>query len=84
MAHALTSSIRGHIAALLTDQISVAEFQDWLVGATRDIEQHADSEATDLAYTSKLALAELSRGDISQSMFRERMRAHVDVPVPPR
>ena len=84
MAHALTSSIRGHIAALLTDQISVAEFQDWLVGATRDIEQHADSEATDLAYGTKLALAELSCGDISQSVFRGRMRAHVDSPVPPR
>lgn len=84
MAHSLTSAIRDHIAALLTDQISLFEFQDWLVGATWDIEQHADPDATDLAYSSKLALAELSRGDISQSMFRKRMRELVGLPVPSR
>jgi hypothetical protein len=82
MAHSLTSSIRDHIAALQTDQISLAEFQDWLVGATWDIEQHDDPEATDLAYSSKLALAELSRGDISHSMFRERLRELVGAPIP--
>jgi hypothetical protein len=84
MAHSLSFAIRDHIVALLADQISLFEFQDWLVGATWDIEQHADSEATDLAYSSKLALAELSRGDISKSMFRERMRELVDLPVPSR
>jgi hypothetical protein len=57
MAHSLTSAIRDTSTALLTDQISLFEFQDWLVGTTRDIEQHADSEATDLAYGTKLALA---------------------------
>ena len=32
MAHSLSSSIRDRIAALLADQISLFEFQDWLVG----------------------------------------------------
>lgn len=79
----LTSSIRGHIAALLSDQISLFEFQDWLVGATWVIEQHADADATGLAYSSKRALAELSRGDISQSEFRKRLREFA-APVPCR
>jgi hypothetical protein len=69
---------------LLADQISLFDFQDWLVGATWDIEQHADPDATDLAYSSKLALAELSRGDISQAAFRQRLRDLVGTPVPSR
>lgn len=84
MAHSLTSSIRDHIAALLTDQISLVEFQDWLVGARWDIELHADPDAADLAHRSKLALAELSRGDISQDAFRERLRELVGMSVPSR
>jgi hypothetical protein len=84
MAHSLSSSIRDRIAALLADQISLFEFQDWLVGTTWDIEQHADPDTIDLAYSSKLALAELSRGDISPSVFRERMRELVGAPVSSR
>lgn len=84
MADSLTTSIRDQIVALLTDQISQFEFQDWLVGATWNIEQHADPDAADLAYSSKLALAELSRGDISQAAFRQRMRELADAPVPSR
>lgn len=84
MAPSLSSSIRDQITALLDDQISLFDFQDWLVGATWDVEQHADPDAADLAYSSKLALAELSRGDISQGAFRQRMRELVDTPVPSR
>ncbi len=79
----LTTAIRGHIAALLSDQISLIEFQDWLVGATWDVGRHAHPEATDLAYSSQRALAELSRGDISQSTFRKRLRMFA-APVPCR
>jgi hypothetical protein len=81
MADSLTSSIHCRIVTLLADQISLFDFQDWLVGATWDVEQHADSEATDLTYSSKLALAELSRCDISQAAFRERMRDLLAAPV---
>lgn len=84
MAHSLSTSIRDQIVALLADQTSLLEFQDWLVGATWDIEQHADPEAADLAYSSKLALAELSRGDISQMAFRERLRELVGTAVSSR
>ena len=84
MAASQTSAIRDQIIALLTDDISLLEFQDWLVGATWDIEQHDDPDATDLTYSSKLALAELSRGDISQRAFRERLRDLVGTPVPSR
>ncbi len=84
MAHSLTPAIRDHIVALLTDQITLFEFQDWLVGATWDVEQHADPDATYLAYSSKLALAELSRGDISQAAFQERLRDLVGTPAPSR
>ena len=82
MAYSLTSSIRDQTTALLTDQVSLPEFQDWLVGAAWDIEQHDDPEAADVAYSATLALAELSRGDISQSESRARVREIVAAPVP--
>ena len=84
MPQSLTSSIRDQILALLSDQISLLEFQDWLVGATWDVEQHADPDAADLAYGSKLALAELSRGDISQATFYDRLRDLVGSAIPVR
>ncbi|MGH2616902.1 MAG: hypothetical protein ACRDJC_16845 [Thermomicrobiales bacterium] len=84
MANSPTSAIRDQIIALLTDEISLAEFQDWLVGATWDVEQHADPDAADLTYSSKLALAELSRGDIDQTAFREGLRDLVGTTVPSR
>ncbi|MBA2597221.1 MAG: hypothetical protein H0V00_11425 [Chloroflexia bacterium] len=84
MADPLTSSIRDQITALLADEISLLEFQDWLVGATWDIERHADPDVADLTYSSKLALAELSRGDISPTAFRERLRDHIGTAVPSR
>lgn len=40
MTNSLTSSLRDQITAVLADQISLLEFQDWLVGATWDVEQH--------------------------------------------
>ena len=82
MTDSLTTSIRDLIAALLADELSLFEFQDWLVGATGDVERHADPDAADLTYSSKLALAELRRGDISQPVFRERLRELVSAPVP--
>ena len=84
MTGSLTTSMRDQVVALLADQTSLLEFKDWLVGATWDIEQHADPEAIDLAYSSKLALPELTRGDIGEAAFRERMRALVGTPVLPR
>ena len=81
MALALSASIRDQITALLADRISLLAFQDWLVGATWDVEQHADPQAAELAYGAKLALADLSRDDITQSEFRDRMSELVDAPI---
>ena len=81
MANSLTPVLRDQIIALLADDVSLLEFQDWLVGATWDVEQHADPEAADLTYGAKLALAELSRGDISHAAFPDRLRELVDTPV---
>jgi hypothetical protein len=75
------SAIRDRIIALLTGEISLPEFQDWLVGATWDVEALGDSEAIDLSYDVKLALAELSCGDIDLTEFRERLRDAVGTPV---
>ena len=82
MSWLMRSTIRDQIIALLNDEVPLSEFQDWLVGATRDIKQHNDPAATDLTHSSKLALAELSRGDISQAAFRERWRDLVGTTVP--
>jgi hypothetical protein len=81
MSHSLTFAIRDRIIALLAGEISLPEFQDWLVGAKWDVEEIGDPEAIDLSYDVKLALAELSRGDISLTEFRERLRDTVGTTV---
>lgn len=73
MADSLTQDLRDRLISLLNGEVALPEFQDWLVGATWDVEKQAGPEAADLTYEIKLALAELSRGDISLHEFRARM-----------
>lgn len=72
MADPLASSIHEQIIAFLVGDLSLPEFQDWLVGATWDVEQRSP-QSVDLTYEIKLALAEHSRGDISAHALRERL-----------
>lgn len=81
MAYSLARDNREHVNAYLAGDLALAELQDWLVGATWNVEARGDPTAVDLTYDIKLALAELSRGDISPSEVCKRLREVVGTPV---
>jgi hypothetical protein len=82
MADSLTADIRERVTAFLAGELTRTQFQEWLVANTWDVEQRGDPQATDLTYEIKLALAEQSRGDISQTELHERLRDAIKAAVP--
>jgi hypothetical protein len=78
MADSLARDVREHVISFLADELTLPEFQDWLVGATWDVEARREPNIVDVVYEIKLALAEHSRGDISMPDVRERLRALVE------
>jgi hypothetical protein len=81
MADSLAVVIREQVGSFLSGNLTLPQFQDWLVANTWDIEEHGDSHATDLTYEIKLALAEHSRGDITGDELRNRMSQAVKTAV---
>ena len=81
MADSLAVDIRERVNSFLSGDLTLPQFQEWLVANTWDVEEHGDFPVTDLTYEIKLALAEHSRGDISQDELRERMRQAVTTAV---
>ncbi len=73
MADSLALAIQDQAISFLTGEISLPDFQDWLVGATWNVEERGEPHATDMAYDIKLALAEHSRGDISLAELHKRV-----------
>lgn len=67
----LAAEIRGHLTDYLSGTLSLQAFQDWLVGATWNVELSDDAAATELTYSIKLSLAEHAAGDISDFELRE-------------
>ena len=59
--------IREHVDQLLADNCSLDEFEDWLVGASWNMHQDADSEVQDLVGFLELHLAEYSAGHLDYS-----------------
>ena len=41
-------SVRAHIAALLNGQLSLDDFEDWIVSSSWNVLQHVDAEARQL------------------------------------
>ena len=82
MADSLAVDIRERVIAFLAGELTLPQFQEWLVATTWDIERHGDPTATDVTYEIKLALAEHSRGDISSSDLHDRMSEAVKTAVP--
>jgi hypothetical protein len=81
MADSLVIDIRERVNSFLSGNLTLAQFQDWLVANTWDVEEHGDPHATDVTYEIKLALAEHSRGDISGNELRDRMSEAVKTAV---
>ena len=82
MADSLAVDIRERVTAYLAGELTRSQFQEWLVANTWDVEQRGDSQATDLTYEIKLALAEHSRGDISRTQLQDRLRDAIKTAVP--
>ena|SRR5215212_950859 len=82
----LEAKIRHCLVSFLTGDISLDEFTAWLVGATWNIENTGDVEASNLAYAIELSLAEHSSGLLNleelQSVLRGLSR-HVNLNLTP-
>jgi hypothetical protein len=81
MADSLAIAIREQVTSFLSGNLTLPQFQEWLVANTWDVEEHGDAHATDVTYEIKLALAEHSRGDISGDELRDRMSEAVKTAV---
>jgi hypothetical protein len=81
MADSLAIAIREQVNSFLSGNLTLPQFQEWLVANTWDVEDHGDAHATDVTYEIKLALAEHSRGDISGDELRDRMSEAVKTAV---
>jgi hypothetical protein len=81
MADSLAIAIRERVDAFLAGDLTLPQFQEWLVANTWDVEERGDPHATDLTYEIKLALAEHSRGDISGHELRDRMSEAIKTTV---
>jgi hypothetical protein len=81
MTDSLAIAIRERVNSFLAGDLTLLQFQDWLVANTWDVEEQGDPHATDLTYEIKLALAEHSRGDISGDELRDRMSKAVKTAV---
>ena len=82
MADSLAVGMRERVTAYLSGAITRAQFQDWLIANTWDVEQRGDPQVTDLTYEIKLALAEQSRGDISRTELHDRLQDAIKAAVP--
>ena len=82
MADSLALDIRAAVIAFLAGELTLPQFQEWLVAHTWDVEGHGDPTATDVTYEIKLALAEHSRGNISSRDLHQRLRDAVTATVP--
>jgi len=71
------TDIREQLVRLLRAEISVQQFEDWLVPATWDAHKSSDREAEDLADEVELNLSEYSGGDLSRAELVGRLSALV-------
>jgi hypothetical protein len=82
MPDSLAIAIRDQVTSLLSGNLTLPQFQEWLVANTWDVEEQGDPHATDVTYEIKLALAEHSRGDISRTQLQNRLLDAIKTAVP--
>ena len=74
----LELAVRERLVDYLTDETTLDEFKDWLVGATWDVDDLGDPGMMDLVYSIKLLLAEHSSGHRSDEDLRAELLPLVD------
>jgi hypothetical protein len=69
------TEIRDWIVRYLAHEVSLEDFESWLVPATWDVDARKEPGAADLAYATQLLLAERARGHVDDSMLNDRLKA---------
>lgn len=69
----LEKAIRDHLREYLAENLTLNELQDWLVGATWNLEASASPAAVDLAYSIELAFAEYFGGYLTPQQLRAEL-----------
>ena len=69
----LEQSIRRNLVSYLASDVSLDEFTSWLVRASWNISSTSDTEASQLAYSIELALAEYSDGLLTLDELRAEL-----------
>jgi hypothetical protein len=73
MSKTLDQLIQQELDRYLRDDISLAEFEAWLVPETWDISPQADAAAHDLATAVTLRIAEFTSGDWTEAELRDAL-----------
>lgn len=71
----LATEIRDQLARFLAEEAPLAEFWDWLMPQTWDVDQEVDQGSTDLAYDIQLLLFEFSDDLWTEEDLKSRLRA---------
>ncbi len=73
------SEIREKISRYLRQEVSLDQFEDWLVQHSWNMHQDSDDDAQKLAASVELRLAERSSGHLNESELREELRSLLNV-----
>jgi hypothetical protein len=69
------NEIRERLAALATNEISLEDFEGWIVSAAWGMHSDSSPEAVDLASSIHLLLSEYDHGDMNESELRRELLA---------
>ncbi len=81
MTSGIDLEIRASLVRYLSDEISLAEFEDWFVPVAWGIERTGNRGAIELAGEIELRLAEFSNGHWSEPELRGKLASLADVYV---
>lgn len=73
MTESLDQTIQMRLGWYLRGDLSLAEFEAWLVPATWDLSPQSDSAAHELATAITLRIAEFTNGDWTEAELREEL-----------
>jgi hypothetical protein len=67
------NEIREHLAKYLANEVSLSEFEDWLVVHSWNVHQMDNPEAKGLVHSIELRLSEFSSGHLSESALQREL-----------
>ena len=79
----LDAEIRGWLARYLGGEVSLQEFEDWLIPVAWSLDPEGHSAAEDIAYEIELRLAEFTNNHWTEPELRDMLRPLAAQPAPP-